>query len=123
MDRLGKGAEILFCYRPTERLTVRWRETVHQPLRSRTLCEVPAVLVNYFLNSYWTFRDSAADSRPCRQQTPYGAASTAAPVPTWLSNREVRSASDRWRMMSADPAGVGAEQPSGACAIRRTSAA
>ena len=40
MDRLGKGAEILFCYRPTERLTVAVAGTVHQPLRSRTLCEV-----------------------------------------------------------------------------------
>ena len=40
MDRLGKGAEILFCYRPTERLTVPVAGTVHQPLRSRTLCEV-----------------------------------------------------------------------------------
>ena len=40
MDRLGKGAEILFCYRPPERLTVPVAGTMHQPLRSRTLCEV-----------------------------------------------------------------------------------
>ena len=40
MDRLGKGAEILFCYRPAERLTVAVAGTVHQPLRSRTLCDV-----------------------------------------------------------------------------------
>ena len=40
MDRLGKGAEILFCYRPADRLTVAVAGTVHRPLRSRTLCEV-----------------------------------------------------------------------------------
>ena len=40
MDRLGKGAAILFCYLPAERLTVAVAGTVHQPLRSRTLCEV-----------------------------------------------------------------------------------
>ena len=40
MDRLAKGAEILFCYRPAQRLTVAVAGTAHQPLRSRTLCEV-----------------------------------------------------------------------------------
>ena len=40
MDRLDKGAEILFCYRPAERLTVAVAGTVHLPLRWRTLCEV-----------------------------------------------------------------------------------
>ena len=40
MDRLGTGAAILFCYRPAQRLTVAVAGTVHQPLRSRTLCEV-----------------------------------------------------------------------------------
>ena len=40
MDRLVKGTEILFCYRPVERLTVAVAGSVHQPLRSRMLCEV-----------------------------------------------------------------------------------
>ena len=40
MDRLGKGTEILFCYRPRERLTVVVGRTAHEPIRSRTLCQV-----------------------------------------------------------------------------------
>ena len=40
MDRLRKGAEILFCYRPPERLAVVVAGTAHEPLHSRTLCEV-----------------------------------------------------------------------------------
>lgn len=40
MDRLGKGTEILFCYRPRERLTVVVGRTEHEPIRSRTLCQV-----------------------------------------------------------------------------------
>ena len=39
VDRLRKGAEILFCYRPAERLAVVVG-TAHEPIRSRTLCEV-----------------------------------------------------------------------------------
>ena len=40
VDRLGKGAEILFCYRPPELLAVVVAGTVHEPLHSRPLCEV-----------------------------------------------------------------------------------
>ena len=40
MDRLRKGAEILFCYRPPERLAVVVAGTAHEPLHSRALCEV-----------------------------------------------------------------------------------
>ena len=40
MDRLRKRAEILFCYRPPERLAVVVARTAHKPLHSRILCEV-----------------------------------------------------------------------------------
>ena len=40
MDRLGTGTEILFCYRPPERLAVVVARTEHAPIHSRTLCEV-----------------------------------------------------------------------------------
>lgn len=39
-DRLGKGTEILFCFRPPERLAVVVARTEHEPIRSRTLCQV-----------------------------------------------------------------------------------
>ena len=37
MDRLRNGAEILFCYRPAERLAVVVAKTEHEPIHSRTL--------------------------------------------------------------------------------------
>ena len=40
VDRLRKGAEILFCYRPPELLAVVVAGTEHEPLHSRPLCEV-----------------------------------------------------------------------------------
>ena len=40
VDRLGKGTVILFCYHPAEQLTVAVAGNVHEPVRSRTLCEV-----------------------------------------------------------------------------------
>ena len=40
MDRIGKGTVILFCYHPAEQLTVAVAGTVHEPIRSRTLCDV-----------------------------------------------------------------------------------
>ena len=40
VDRLGKGAEILFCCRPPELLAVVVAGTEHEPLHSRPLCEV-----------------------------------------------------------------------------------
>ena len=40
VDRLGKGAEILFCCRPPELLAVVAAGTEHEPLHSRPLCEV-----------------------------------------------------------------------------------
>ena len=40
VDRLGKGAVILFCYHPAEQLTVAVAGNVHDPVRSRPLCEV-----------------------------------------------------------------------------------
>ena len=40
MDRLAKGTEILFCFRPRERLTVVVASTEQEPVHSRTLCQV-----------------------------------------------------------------------------------
>ena len=40
MDRLEKGTEILFCYRPREQLAVVVARTEHEPIHSKTLCQV-----------------------------------------------------------------------------------
>ena len=40
MERLEKGTEILFGYRPAERLAVAVAESGQAPIRSRTLCEL-----------------------------------------------------------------------------------
>ena len=39
-DRLRKGTEVLFCYRPRERLTVVVAQTEREPIHSSTLCQV-----------------------------------------------------------------------------------